>query len=799
MSDAFTRLGHSVILFGRMPDNAAERLNNTAIRKYYGTKADFDIRLVHCRLKARFWSGLEYGFKTFLSVLKLQNMSFKKLQTSRNSFWGQQGVSFKKLQSPQGFFWVCRNMSFKKLQLFRGLFDLFYGRNLYALMFCNFFNKPIIYESHASPSCGRKKLEEYLFNQSNFAGLVVINEALHDYYKENFKIFRDCPEKLMVCPDGGEEAIARVVGVAKNPGNHPTAGYAGSLYPGKGIEMIAKLAEARPGVNFVVAGGTAEQVGLMKQKWPFIDLQFKGFVKPSELASFYNECDILLAPYQQQVYSDDNEKRDLSKWMSPLKIFEYMGTGKAMIVSDLPCFNGILRDESNALLVRCDDTAKWLEAIDKLIANKDLCKSLSNKAYADLQSQYTWKARAERIIAGLYAKHIETSIASLQSGKPVILHIVGDLNVGGAERTMLNLLPLLNKGDYEHRILTLFEEGALADDFRKAGINVETLGFSKRFTAFLNPSNLIRLINTIKARKPRLIQTWMYHSNNLVNALHCFFKEIPVVNNIRHNDPNAGTLKTYASAVAGAMPAWMAPKAVVCCSEVAKKNHIAIGYPKDKMAVIPNGFVVKGLSKEEARKSCVEALAVPAENKLVIVAGRYCSEKDFPNFAAAACLILKNRSDVTFLLCGKGLEESNAELVKLLENNNAKDNCMLLGHRNNIETFMAAADLLVSASASEAFPNVIAEAMSVGTPCVGTDVGETRAIIGAAGLVVPAKNPQALADAVLSMLSNAEAYNDFASRTKAHIAVNYSLEATAKRYSELWQRITGFMRIEQGK
>ena len=777
MSDAFARLGHSVILFGRMPDNAADRLNNAAIRECYGTKADFDIRLVNCRLKARFLSGLEYGFKIFLSVLKLQKLSVKKLQSSQDSFCS------------------CPNMSFKKLQHFGGLFDLFYGRNLYALLFCNFLNKPIIYESHASPSYGRKKLEEYLFNQPNFAGLVVINEALYDYYRENFKIFRDCSEKLMVCPDGGEEAITRAVEVAKNLGNHPTAGYAGSLYPGKGIEMIAKLAEARPDVKFIVAGGTAEQVGQMKQKWPFLNLQFKGFMKPSELASFYNECDILLAPYQQQVYSDDNEKRDLSKWMSPLKIFEYMGTGKAMIASDLPCFKGILCNESNALLVRCDDTAKWLEAIDKLIANKDLCESLSNKAYADLQSQYTWKARAERIIADLYAKHIETSIVSLQSGKPVILHVVGDLNVGGAERTMLNLLPLLNKGAYEHRILTLFEEGALADDFRKDGISVVALGFSKRFTAFLNPSNLIRLINTIKAQKPQLIQTWMYHSNNLVNALHCFFKEIPIVNNIRHNDPNAGTLKTYISAVAGAMLAWLAPKAVICCSEVAKKNHIAIGYPKNKMAVIHNGFVVKGLSKEEARKCCVEALAVPTENKLVIVAGRYCSEKDFPNFAAAAGLIIKNRSDVTFLLCGKDLEESNTELVKLLEDNNVKDNCMLLGHRSDIENLMAAADLLVSASASEAFPNVIAEAMSVGTPCVGTDVGETRAIIGAAGLVVPAKNPQALAEAVLFMLSNAEAYSEFTARAKAHIAANYSLEATAKRYSDLWQRITGFMRI----
>ena len=752
MSDAFARLGHSVILFGRKPDNAAERLNNTAIREYYGTKADFGIKLVNCRLKARFWAGLEYGFKILLSVLKLQRVSFKKLQT------------------------------------FRYAFDLFYGRNLYALLFCNFFNKPIIYESHASPSYGRKKLEEYLFNQPNFAGLVVINEALYDYYKENFKIFRDCSEKLMVCPDGGEEAITRAVEVAKNLGNHPTAGYAGSLYPGKGIEMIVKLAEARPDVDFVVAGGTAEQVSLMKQKWPFLNLQFKGFVKPSELAGFYNECDILLAPYQNQVYSEDNEKRDLSQWMSPLKVFEYMGTGKPMIVSDMPCFHGILRNEKTALLAGCDNITEWLKALDSLLEQPELRKYLSDNAYLVLKSRFTWKARAERIITSLYNSHLRASETEFKCDRPVILHVVGDLNVGGAERTMLNLLSLINKDGFEHHILTLFEEGSLADDFRNAGVSVETLGLTRSVMAFLNPVNVGRLVNTIKSLKPQLIQTWMYHSNNLVNALHCFFKDIPVVNNIRHNDPWAGSWKTRFSAYCGGFLAWLAPSAVVTCSDIAKKNHIAIGYPEAKLRVIPNGFVVGNLSRADERQRCVNELSVPVNNKLVIVVGRYCKEKDFPNFAAAAGLVVREMPDVTFMLCGKKLDASNEELLGLLDKNNVRNNCILLGQRSDVKKLMAAADLLISASASEAFPNVVAEAMSVGTPCIGTDVGETKAIIGDTGLVVPAGNPQTMADAVLSILQNAEEYEAFAAKTKARIMADYSLEATANMYTDLWAK-----------
>lgn len=752
MSDAFAKCGHSVVLFGKRPGKACERLNSDAIKEFYGTGNDFDIRLVNCRLRTRFWAGLEYGFKILLSVLKLQRVSFKKLQT------------------------------------FRGAFDLFYGRNLYTLLFCNYFNKPIIYESHASPSYGRKKLEEYLFKQPNFAGLVVINQALYDYYRKNFEVFANHPEKIIIESDCAEETFFDFADSVKKSDNTPVVGYAGSLYTGKGIEIIAKLAEERPSINFIIAGGTEEQISLMKQRWPFPNLKFRGFIKPSELAGFYNECDILLAPYQQQVYSEDNEKRDLSQWMSPLKVFEYMGTGKPMIVSDMPCFHGILRNKKTALLAGCDNITEWLKALDSLLEQPELRKFLSDNAYLVLKSRFTWKARAERIITSLYNSHLRASETEFKCDRPVILHVVGDLNVGGAERTMLNLLSLINKDGFEHRILTLFEEGSLADDFRNAGVSVETLGLARSVMAFLNPVNAVRLVNTIKSLKPQLIQTWMYHSNNLVNALHCFFKDIPVVNNIRHNDPWAGSWKTRFSAYCGGFLAWLSPSAVVTCSDIAKKNHIAIGYPEAKLRVIPNGFVVGNLSRADERQRCINELSVPVNNKLVIVAGRYCKEKDFPNFAAAAGLIARKMPDVSFMLCGKNLDVSNEELLGLLDKNNVRNNCILLGQRSDVKELMAAADLLISASASEAFPNVVAEAMSVGTPCIGTDVGETRAIIGDAGKVVPAKNPKALADAVLFMLSNAEAYSEFTARAKAHIAANYSLEATANMYTDLWAK-----------
>ena len=84
---------------------------------------------------------------------------------------------------------------------------------------------------------------------------------------------------------------------------------------------------------------------------------------------------------------------------SPLKLFEYMAAGCAIIASDLPAWSDVISDGETALLLPPDDTAAWGSAIDRLRHDKDLRQELGSRARERALARYTWEARAQKILA----------------------------------------------------------------------------------------------------------------------------------------------------------------------------------------------------------------------------------------------------------------------------------------------------------------------------------------------------------------------------------------------------------------
>jgi glycosyltransferase involved in cell wall biosynthesis len=117
----------------------------------------------------------------------------------------------------------------------------------------------------------------------------------------------------------------------------------------------------------------------------------------------------------------------------------------------------------------------------------------------------------------------------------------------------------------------------------------------------------------------------------------------------------------------------------------------------------------------------------------------------------------------------------------------------LLGRRNDIPRIMSALDLHVLSSAfGEAFPNVVAEAMSCGTPCVVTDVGDAADIVGDMGWVVPPRDAPALAEAITTALGEmSDAYKSHERRLRARqrIEEKFSIERMVDAYSECWNEV----------
>jgi len=276
--------------------------------------------------------------------------------------------------------------------------DLLYGRDLYSLAALAYLKLPIIYETHSlATSTTQRTVEIWLLRRANLRRLVVISHALAEDYINAFPWFD--PRKIVIAHDGADlpEISPHEVQI-QWPGRdgHLQIGYVGHLYPGRGIDVIIKLAEALPEIDFHVIGGTEKDISRWKAGASSKNLLFHGFVPHGLLRAYYRHIDIALAPYQRRV-AVSGGKGDISRWISPMKLFEYMAEKKAIIASDLPVLREILNNQ-NAVLVPPNDIRRWIDAVD-LLTDNAIRISLGNKAYLDVATNYTWEKRADNVLS----------------------------------------------------------------------------------------------------------------------------------------------------------------------------------------------------------------------------------------------------------------------------------------------------------------------------------------------------------------------------------------------------------------
>lgn len=277
--------------------------------------------------------------------------------------------------------------------------DLFYGRDLFTLTIAkSMFKVPFYFEAHKPPTTFiHLLLIRSLIKNKNLLKMVVITNSLKEEYLKKFPALLD--QKILVSPDGADipDKTDRHKAI-KDKGGKSVIGYVGHLYPGRGVEIIHALARKLPQYDFHIVGGTKKDIASWQNICHGLDnIHFKGFVPHKELYRYYRDIDIVLAPYQYRV-SISGSAGDTSKWMSPLKIFEYMAFAKPIIASNLPVLKEVLIDGFNALMCTPDCIDEWVNAIKLLDRDKNLCAKIANNAFLCLKDNYTWEKRAARIL-----------------------------------------------------------------------------------------------------------------------------------------------------------------------------------------------------------------------------------------------------------------------------------------------------------------------------------------------------------------------------------------------------------------
>ena len=175
-------------------------------------------------------------------------------------------------------------------------------------------------------------------------------------------------------------------------------GYTGHLYPGRGVELILDCARRLPSFEFHIIGGSPEDIAFWKKETDATNVHFHGFVSPSVVYRYRNRCDVLLAPYQASGVLSAGGKDDSARYMNPIKLVEYMSSGKAIIASDLAPIRELL-NETNAILVDPQDVSAWVKALLTL-ADPEVRMRFARQARQDFGEQLTWQARARKLIDG---------------------------------------------------------------------------------------------------------------------------------------------------------------------------------------------------------------------------------------------------------------------------------------------------------------------------------------------------------------------------------------------------------------
>lgn len=280
-----------------------------------------------------------------------------------------------------------------------GANTIYYGRKLAALARIAGWGYPTGLELHHPPRTQRQSaaLSDFVA-ASGFLGLVVISERLRAEMLARLPGLD--PAQVLVAHDGVRSDL--IIEPRLQSGQTVRAVYCGSFHTGKGMETLLPAAALVPEVAFDIIGGESAQIAVLSAQAP-PNVRFLGRMTYAESQRRLPGYDLALAPYGAVVRGVKTPQHEsLASWMSPLKLFEYMGAGLPIVTSDLPVLREILTDEKTALMPAPDDPIAHAAAIRRLAADPELRLRLARTAQCQLR-RHTWENRAARVLEFLEA------------------------------------------------------------------------------------------------------------------------------------------------------------------------------------------------------------------------------------------------------------------------------------------------------------------------------------------------------------------------------------------------------------
>lgn len=367
------------------------------------------------------------------------------------------------------------------------------------------------------------------------------------------------------------------------------------------------------------------------------------------------------------------------------------------------------------------------------------------------------------------------------------LHIITGLTVGGAEKALVRLLGDSGSRQNVAVVLSLTGTGPIANELALNGIQTYCVNFKSNpvLAAF-------RTFKIIRKLKPLRIQTWLYHAD-LIGGVFGRCAGVPSIfwnvrtTQIFTNQSNLKILRKILAALS-----YFIPNKIIYVSESAKKVHEDMGYSKNKSVVVPNGYILPDtflISNE--RSALRKKIGIRNEDVVIGCVGRYALEKGYDIFLQSIEILYKRRPSLrlTVVLAGNNIDKENEELFGLISDLNENINIILLGEQKNMDEIYQTFDVFCLPSRTEAFPNVLCEAMSFKLPCVATNCGDVEKILQFPEFVAQAGDSRDLADKIERMLKLRDCERiEIGNKNRLFVANNFSIEKMRSSYDDLYKR-----------
>lgn len=362
---------------------------------------------------------------------------------------------------------------------------------------------------------------------------------------------------------------------------------------------------------------------------------------------------------------------------------------------------------------------------------------------------------------------------------------IRQLNEGGAQRQLLELVKTLDKKKYDITVLTFYPGGIFWDDFQKvASIRCRSIGKSGRWDTVVF---LSKLFKEVRKLRPHIIHSYIVISNILALFLRRASGGARIIWGVRSLDVQTSG-ETGIAKYLYLLEYKLARFAdcIIVNSDTAMSLFPKHGFPIGKMVSIPNGISTENFAPNPESGAKIRKDWEIEPGALVIgIVGRLHPVKDHTLFLKAVSIFSKTHPTARFVCVGSGESGYTQRLMAQSGKLGLEKMVVWAGSRKDIERVYNAFDIFTLCSHSESFPNAICEAMSCGIPVVSTDVGDAARIIGDQGIVVPSGDAAKLADG-WERISHMD-LKRLGKAARERILENFSIESLVAKTDEvLW-------------